>query len=504
MFTKLSNGQLIISPVHPLAHTDTALRNEVLKWSKSITTPNNLFLTHPSSINFPGAVKSGFGVNSVTFHIMHKQTDVTQSKVSKKFVFSDPNAKTLYSTGLYAAPGQAIRVNRSSIPFTKKIYLVIGAHSDYLGQHGAESEDWRRMPIVSSSFLLDSTFQFASSPFGGLIYIAISPDEPSIEADLTFEKVISAPYFKLGVTTLSNWKGQLKNSKAPWGEILSDKVIITLPDSTLQKINNPEELLTLWDKILVTEFELSQLPCPFIRPTRIVLDEQISNGSMHSGYPIMIMNSPSTDHLSETVIINPQRLLKPSDGGANWGFFHEIGHNLENWEWIFDGTVEVGCNFYSLYVFDQIIKTRTGAHIAIKDSMQNKLMRNFFAKGATYDEYQQEPFLGLIPFMQLQKQFGWEPFKKVFSWYLEYRSYDYQMADDDDTQKANIFKIDRFVERFSMVTNRNLVAFFKAWGIPVSKSVIERLKKFETWFPNELKPFVDASKKKLHHSADTN
>lgn len=498
LFTTSSNGQVFISPAHPLVHTDTALRNEILKWSEGITTPNKLFPAHPSAVNFPGAVKAGSEVGSVTFHFLHKQADVAQSKAAKKFAFAHPKENTLYSTGLYAAPGEAIRVNRPSVPFNQKIYLVIGAHTDFLEIYGPGGDDWRRMPVVSTSFLLDSTFQFASSPFGGLIYIAVSADELSIEADITIEKIIAAPYFKLGATTVSDWKQQLKNNKAPWGEIVSDKVIITLPDSTLQKINNPGELLALWDKILVTEFELSQLPCPFIRPTRMVLDEQTYAGFMHSGYPIMIMNSPSMGLLSEDVIMNPQKLLQPSNGGANWGFFHEIGHNLQNYEWVFDGTIEVGCNFYSLYVFDQLIKTRTGAHINISDSVQNKLMRNFFAKGATYEAYQQDPFLGLIPFMQLQKQFGWEPFKKVFSWYLEYRSYDYQMDDgDDDAQKTNAFKIDRLVERFSMVTSRNLVPFFKAWGIPVSKSVNERVDQFKIWFPKELKPFVKVAEKQL-------
>ena len=488
-----SPDSLIVSPEHPVRLIDTALRKKLLQWSIATLTPNKLYVPHPSSVIFPGKVKSGFELKDTVFHFIHKQADTAQYNIFKKFPAAHPNKGTLYSTGLYAVPGQPVYVTLSPELYSREIYLVIGAHLDYLGFADANNEDWRRMPCVAAGFLLDSSFRFVSSHFGGLIYLFVGAEKPFVETQLTFKNVITAPYYKSGSTTAADWKKQLATNKAPWGEIASDKVIITLPDSALQKIEDPEKILAVWDKIVSTEAELAQLPSPFIRPVRMVVDEQISAGYMHAGYPIMIHHSPSTGMLSLNVITNPQKLLLPSDGGANWGFFHEIGHTLQNEEWTFDGTREVTCNLFGLYVFDSLIKTRKGAHGNIEDAYQKKnLMQKFFANGATYKAYQEDAFLALIPFMQLQKQFGWTPFKKVFKYYLDHPSYDFDVVDNTDSsrRKANQLKIDRFVERFSTETKTNLIPFFRAWGIPVSEIANERLRNYKTWLPEDLKEFV--------------
>lgn len=481
---------LIVSPEYPVRHSDTALRKELLQWSMNTLGPNKIFNVQPSSAIFPGKVKPGFELINTTFHLIHKQSDTAQYNLYKKFIFAHPFKFTLYSTGLYAVAGQPVYIHFPPSLCRKKIYVVIGAHSDYLADTDSET-DWRRMPLVASGVLLDSSFQFISSPFGGLIYIATEPNNSSIEADFHFKNVIKAPYYKLGSTTAVKWKQQLLTNKAPWGEIATDKVIITLPDSALQKIENPENLLTIWNKIVSTEAELAQMPAHFIRPLRMVIDEQISAGAMHSGYPVMIHHSPAAGMLTLDIIANPEKLLTPGGGGANWGFFHEIGHNLQNQEWVFDGTTEVSCNFFTLYVFDKLIKSRNG-HENIQADFQEKLMQNYFRKGASYKSYQEDPFLGLIPFMQLQKKFGWTPFKKVFKWYLNYPSseLDTPYANDSLRQKINQLKINRFVERFSITTQANLAPFFRTWGIPIEESVDENLRKYKTWFPKELKRLI--------------
>ncbi len=482
---------IIVSPENPVKRFDTALRKKLLEWSTTTQTPNTLYAAHPSSVNFPGPVKPGFELRSEIFHFIHKKADSSQYNLSKKFIFAHPHLGTWYSTGLYAVAGQPISVDIPPALYNKSIYLIIGAHFDYLGSDIAANEDWRRMPGVVSGFVLDSIFRFASSPFGGLIYLVIGAEEPMVDAEFTFKNVISSPFYKLGSTATSDWKKQLALNKAPWGEIASDKVIITLPDSALQKLDNPEKVLTLWDDILSCESTLAQLPAPFIRPMRMVVDEQISAGFMHSGYPIMIHHSPSKGMLSLDVITNPSKLLSPSEGGANWGFFHEIGHNLQNWEWVFDGTTEVGCNFFALYVFDSLIKTRKGAHENIEISYQKKLMQEYFTKGSNYENYQQDPFLGLIPFMQVQKQFGWDPFKKVFKWYLKHPSHEFDNINSEDSlyKRANQIKINRFIEQLSIEVKRNLTSFFRIWGLPVDTLVDEKLKKYKLWIPDELEIF---------------
>jgi hypothetical protein len=479
---------LIVSSEHPVKHDDTTLRKRLLEWSMSIQIPNFKFSEHASTKYFPGSVKPGYQPIDTSFQFTSEAVDTAKYNLFMRFVFSNPLSVTYYSTGLYAVPGQPVYVSLPDSAFKKDMYLLIDVHTDYLGNCDP-GDDWRRMPETFVFMRLDSNFHFTTSPFGGLIYLATGSEQP-LTTEVKFKNVITAPVFKKGHTTLQQWKTMLKNNKAPWGEIASDKLIITLPDSTLQTIDDPEKVMALWDKIMSTASELAQLPSPFIRPMRMVVDEQITNGSMHSGYPIMCGHSPSVGLVSLDVIANPQKLLQPSEGGANWGFFHEIGHNFQNYEWVFDGTSEVGCNLYALYVFDKVVHSRKGAHENIQKEYQEKLMKDYFSKGASYDRYQEDPFLGLIPFMQIQQQFGWEPFKQTFKWYLDHPANELIVAYGDSTYKqVNQLKINRFVERLSIAANRNLAGFFIHWGIPVSESTVEKLRKLKPWFPEYLKAF---------------
>lgn len=479
---------LIVSAEQPVKYTDTVLRKRLLQWSMFMYSPNLLLGEHSSTKYFPGNVQPDYQLTDTTFRFTHQPADNAEYNLSKRFGFSYPQKPTYYSTGLYAVPGKPVYISVPDSVLKEEMHVVIGAHSDYLGNCDP-MDDWRRMPDVVSIIRLDNKFQFATSPFGGLIYLTMSGGR-AVTADIKFKNVIPAPFFKKGSTTLQQWKTMLENNKAPWGEIASDKVIITLPDSTLQTIDDPEKVMTLWDSIISTAAELAQLPYPFVRPVRMVVDVQITAGSMHAGYPIMIGHSPSVGQVSLDVIANPQKLLQPSEGGANWGFFHEIGHDFQNQEWVFDGTGEVSCNLYALYIFDNVVKSREGAHGNIKKEYQEKLMKDYFAKGASYENYQQDPFLGLIPFMQIQQQFGWEPFKQTFKWYLEHPSDELMVSYDDSSYKqVNQLKINRFVERLSIATNRNLTSFFTYWGIPVTESTGEKLKRYKTWFPSYLKAY---------------
>ena len=92
----------------------------------------------------------------------------------------------------------------------------------------------------------------------------------------------------------------------------TENVILTLPDSVLQTIKKPEEVLKLWDLVVLGELDLANMPAPFYRAQRMVPDEHIAGGYMHSGYPIMIHHSPTRKMLSNEIMANPELLMKPS------------------------------------------------------------------------------------------------------------------------------------------------------------------------------------------------
>ena len=67
---------------------------------------------------------------------------------------------------------------------------------------------------------------------------------------------------------------------------------------------------------------------------------------MHSGYPMMGLIPAEAD------LVNAPGILK--DG--TWGIVHEIGHNHQWASWVLKGTGETGCNWFALYVNQDVSK----------------------------------------------------------------------------------------------------------------------------------------------------
>ena len=167
----------------------------------------------------------------------------------KPLEYSDPFAATLYSTGLYAAPGEVITVQ---IPgeLAGKLEVQIGCHTDNLNEWEARKEDWRRMPLIVNHRKLESERTQASNPFGGLVYITCPPTAEAWQAEITISNAVMAPWFILGQTTDAEWKQMVESTGAPWGELATDNVIIMLPVSVLKPITDPANRMKIWNPSL--------------------------------------------------------------------------------------------------------------------------------------------------------------------------------------------------------------------------------------------------------------
>lgn len=483
---KQTAATIIINPQHPLRVTEKAQRASILKWSERWQQAGDckMITAHPSADFFPGNVKPDARQIRKAVHIQHQQIREALVPIVSRLGYSGSWSDNIYSTGLYAPPGKCIEITIPAALADKKINVQIGAHSDNLGVWMAAQEDWRRMPLIVKESRLRQTTTKVASPFGGLIYITASPKSASWDGEIIIDGGVPSLYYEAGKTTDEEWAAQLKDNKAPWGELVTDNVILTLPDSILQQLKQPARVMKMWHTIIGGEMELAQIPQPFYRPQRMVIDEHIGGGFMHSGYPVMIHHSPSVGMVSADVIANPEKLLVPSKGGANWGFFHEIGHNMQNLDWVFGGTTEVSCNFFSLYMFDRLLGGRDNAHTGISNEVTQQKMQNYFSAGANYDTWKEDPFLGLIMFRQLQEAFGWESFKTFFREYQQLAAQfpDGRYASTDEKKR------DLWAQQFSRITGRNLVPFFEKWGIPISKEAASAVATLPGWMPYNFPP----------------
>jgi hypothetical protein len=421
--------------------------------------PVDQVTAHPAAAEFPGSVPA------------------EAPRVKREFTFA-LNMPRWQSTGLYAAPGEKVTVHVTPQDVARGLSVVVGAHRDQIFNH----DKWPRFPIISRTFKITEPRTMVANAFGGLIYIDIPRDknmggynvptyggygwldeDPSAvkgSVHVTIEGGVEAPLFQVGKTKLEDWQ-KIKHSPAPWGEIASDRVILTLPSATLRSMEDPAPLLAFWGEVLDAEDALVGWPKRVAPPERLVPDQEISAGFMHSGYPVMCQMVSIADMVD-------LRKLKARGG---WGFFHEFGHNHEAQACTFGGDyVEVNVNFCSLYVTEMAVKRdMTAGHPALDDV--EKLLHARLGP-----EKKNSAFENLAMYILPIKALGWDAFHKTLA--------SYSAPDGAKDIKTREDKMDQWVLRYSLNTGKNLAPYFEAFDVTCSTQTKESLKKLPVWLPN--------------------
>lgn len=404
--------------------------------------PADQVQAHPAAADFPGVVSDD------------------APRVRRQMVL-DPTVSGWHSTGLYAPPGEPIELIVNDAPPGARVR--IGCHTDHLWHH----DRWRRVPDISRERPLASGSTRVASAFGGLVYIELPQrrgrqGRPERAEALPVEIVgaVEAPRFVLDRTTQAEWL-ESRQAPAPWGELESRKVIVSVPSGALRELDDPAALMRFWDAISDAHATLATIDLVPPKPHRFVADIQISAGYMHSGYPIMT-------HLDAVADMTSLERLRR----GSWGLLHELGHNHQEADWTFDGTVEVTCNLFSLHAIDTVCSPPPGdrGHPGVNEPPS---LEDHSAAGAPFETWKNDPFLALHMYVQLQEAFGWETFKRVFA---EYRALPRSERPRSDAEKR-----DQWMVRFSRACGRNLAPFFDKWGVPVSDEAKRQIADLEPW-----------------------
>jgi hypothetical protein len=398
---------------------------------------------HPAAAEFPGSV----------------QADAPRVK---REVAIDTKVPDWHSTGLYAAPGELLTVTIPENAAGKGLQVRIGAHRDHLW----ELDSWSRCPEITLHRPLNAMETKIASAFGGPVYIEVPYNCALGEVKVSIGGAVEMPYYVLGKTDLTAWRNEIRLRKAPWAELQAKKVILTVPAEVVRSLEEPEELMKFWDVVLDCCAELACRPLERERPERYVTDMQISAGYMHSGYPIMT-------HLDAAKPIVDKTWMLTKDE-PTWGFYHEMGHNHQSGDWTFGGTGEVTVNLFTRYCMEKA----SGVPIE-KQRVQGKqaaeMVRKHIAAGADFEKWKSDPFLALTMYDQLQKAFGWDAFKKVFT---VYRDLPQNARPKNDAEKR-----DQWMVRFSQAVGKNLGPFFQAWGVPTSEQARASIAALSAWMP---------------------
>lgn len=409
--------------------------------------PPDKVRAHAAADIFPGAVPRG-------------------AKKVTRSIEIDTNVPGWHGTGLYAAPGQQIVVKAAPTIAGQGLKVRIGAHKDKLW----DKDVWKRCPEITRTFEIEKQATRAANAFGGLVYIEVPTGCELSEISLKISNAVAAPHFVFAETTLADWRDKIRGRPAPWAELESSKIIVTVPSETIRDLDDPAALMKVWDAIADACAELVGRPLERERPERYVADVQISAGYMHAGYPIMT-------HLDAAERMVDADHLK--NEGA-WGLFHELGHNHQSGDWTFGGTGEVTCNLFTLYVFEKVCGKYEESRPELFGKSRAETITNYLSAGADFEKWKSDAFLALLMYMQLKEAFGWDAYKKVFAEYRDLPS--------DSRPRSDAEKRDQWMVRFSHAVGKNLGPFFETWGVPTSEKARKSIADLPEWMPEGFPP----------------
>ncbi|XP_055664625.1 TRPM8 channel-associated factor 2-like [Falco peregrinus] len=248
---------------------------------------------------------------------------------------------------------------------------------------------------------------------------------------------------ELGETDVSAWQSTICHYPAPWAELATEDIILTVPAADVHHMNNPASLLSICNKMMYAIARLAVIPATFPRPERMVADVHISHGWMHAGNPVM-------HHLKSVTEVVGVRSL---EANGLWGAIHELGHNQQQSEQFSPHASKATCSLWSVYMNKTVLGIpKDKAHNALALELRKKI-RDYLENGSQLKYW--EVFTALETYLQVQEAFDWEALIK----YFEYQNMS-ELPDDND------LKMNLWAETFSHLVKKNLTPFFKSWGWP--------------------------------------
>jgi len=425
---------------------------------------------------YPGLV--GDGVRRIADTTVMLDLNFKWVKTSDLRVSVTPSP--LFSTGLYAAAGENIRI---TVPQgVVGLTVQVGAHRDNL----TGKDPLRRDPILYTVKELFPGDNYIRNPYGGLIWIqaALSRTEP---VPLKISNAVRTSDFIQGTSNQTTWLADVEANNVPWLELRSKRVIFTVPREYVLRYKDRlsvDQILATWNEIYEKDYYDWMGLKPNVTgndlkdsypqlPERGVLDIQPSVGYAHSGFPWVAQQDmhwflmfSSYDYFTGTI----------NTGEGAWGAFHEIGHNYQQgsvWSW--DGLGETTNNLFVFKAANRLNNPAVANHPALQNAFTKGVAyatsndaKNFANPGDQWATSDNMPFFKLTPFLQIFNKVegkngepGWD-----------FMPFLYTRARHANTGFAlNQAKIDFFYRTLCEYTGKDYFRFFNAWGIGLSTLV---------------------------------
>ncbi|MEC7946341.1 MAG: M60 family metallopeptidase [Myxococcota bacterium] len=418
--------------------------------------PANEVERHPAAADFPGEPAADAMRERIRATVR-----ASYAGRDARYLYSGAGAAVWRSTGAWIPAGEPVSVTMPPAVSESGIDLFVGAHSDRLWHRDA----WERMPEIARSWSIDSETTAVASAFGGPLYVRIPMGVDLGDIEIEIDAAVRMPRFVAGLHSDTGWPA---GAAAPWAELETDGLILTVPSEDLRAVASPTELATFWQAVMDAQATLAAIDPVRVRPERIVTDRQISAGWMHSGYPIMAHNASSAD-LTD---------LGHLETNGDWGAFHELGHNHQWQDWLLPGTTESTCNLWSVYTMEEVVGIdRADGHPALGRDERAERVQAYIDGGRDFAA-DWSVWTALETWLQLQEAFGWEPMIAMQQRYLD--------DSPDEAPSTDQARIDRWAVRMSDETGRDLQDFLGAWGVPLSDDARAAMSMHEAWLDHPM------------------
>jgi len=353
------------------------------------------------------------------------------------------------ATGLYMAPGDTLNLTVQQTAGTRLPKLLIGTYSRY--------GTWNTQPTVVQ---LTAGTNTITNAVGGLLWIRYTNSTTGSTAKVTFNSGHQyAPYFKLGVTTNSDWINQLQT--------------YTTPDVVLEGSN----CFIVVSRAKAIQYQTEDQAAILNKITQVIALEDDLNG-LDNSLPVHAKNvhtylltqheDPAYyffayDYRTAYITSDVNAILTLSGVGTNgWGLWHELGHQHQMmWRW---GTLgEVTVNLYSLYVQRTLTPS---INRLVNDGVWTKAF-TYLGKTAGTKDYNgsasyanplTDLFVRLCMFQQLTLAYG-DNF---------YRTLAKDMRVENPTLANDDAKMRWFMLKACNISGKNLSNFFQKWGLNLS------------------------------------
>src|SRR5690606_6389042 len=312
------------------------------------------------------------------------QLDLSKVYLSPQELGVTATPQPIYSTGLYAGPGELVIVNIEEE--VMGLSIQIGSHTDNLTNTGVAS----REPIVYTTKALFPGKNYIRNGLGGYIWIKKKESmKGSQNFTLTIENVYKSPDYVLGTDIKpTDWADEIRNTTVPWLELRGEHVAFSVSRARIaSKLTddpdfaaNMERLLESWDNIMKTYYydyyglEKGNSDARFRVPEfpeRVVMDVQLEDNvyMRWEGQPIVTLNT--------NAMMNDLTDYQALVSGNSPNIFTAIGNNYAMTRSPWWSQIEGAANVIPLYRL---------AEQGFKDGLANRMSDIFPTQGEGINE----------------------------------------------------------------------------------------------------------------------